>query len=38
MIGAAVLLILVGLVLIVVAVASWQGRLPRNALAGVRTL
>ncbi len=37
MIVSAVILILVGLVLIVVAVASWQGRLPRNALAGVRT-
>jgi uncharacterized membrane protein len=37
MIGAAVLLILAGLVLIVVAVASWQERLPRNVLAGVRT-
>jgi uncharacterized membrane protein len=37
MIGAAVLVIVLGLVLIVVAVASWQGRLPRNILAGVRT-
>jgi uncharacterized membrane protein len=37
MIGAAVLIIVLGLVLIVVAVASWQERLPRNMLAGVRT-
>jgi uncharacterized membrane protein len=37
MIGGAVLIILVGLVLIVLAVASWQERLPRNFLAGVRT-
>lgn len=37
MIVSAVILILAGLALIVVAVASWQGRLPRNALAGVRT-
>ena len=37
MIVPAVILILLGLVLIVVAVASWRGRLPRNILAGVRT-
>lgn len=37
MIVPAVILILVGLVLIVMAVASWQERLPRNGLAGVRT-
>ncbi len=37
MIVPAVILILVGLVLVVVAVASWQERLPRNSLAGVRT-
>jgi uncharacterized membrane protein len=37
MIGAAVLIIVLGLVVIVVAVASWQGRLPRNSFAGVRT-
>jgi uncharacterized membrane protein len=37
MIGAAVLIIVVGLILIVLAVASWQERLPRNILAGVRT-
>ena len=37
MIVPAVILILAGLVLIVVAVASWQERLPRNILAGVRT-
>jgi hypothetical protein len=37
MIVPAVILILAGLVLIVVAVASWQERLPRNALAGLRT-
>jgi uncharacterized membrane protein len=37
MIVPAVILILAGLVLIVVAGASWQGRLPRNVLAGVRT-
>jgi uncharacterized membrane protein len=37
MIVPAVILILVGLVLVVLAVASWQGRLPRNIVAGVRT-
>ena len=37
MIVPAVILIVLGLVLIVVAVASWQERLPRNILAGVRT-
>ena len=37
MIVPAVILILAGLALIVVAVASWQERLPRNILAGVRT-
>lgn len=37
MIVPAVILIVVGLVLIVLAVASWQGRLPRNFVAGVRT-
>lgn len=37
MIVPAVILILAGLVLIVVAVASWQERLPRNSFAGVRT-
>lgn len=37
MIGAAVLVIVVGLVLIVLAAASWRGRLPRNSFAGVRT-
>jgi uncharacterized membrane protein len=37
MIGAAVLVIVVGLVLVVLAVASWQERLPRNSFAGVRT-
>jgi uncharacterized membrane protein len=37
MIVPAVIVILAGLVLIVVAVASWQERLPRNSLAGVRT-
>src|ERR1700749_4163211 len=37
MIGAAVLIIVVGLILIGLAVASWQERLPRNGLAGVRT-
>jgi|HubBroStandDraft_2_1064218.scaffolds.fasta_scaffold374495_2 uncharacterized membrane protein len=37
MIVPAVIVILAGLALIVVAVASWQERLPRNALAGVRT-
>ena len=37
MIVATVILILAGLALIVVAVASWQERLPRNSLAGVRT-
>ncbi len=37
MIVPAVILILVGLVLIVLAVASRQGRLPRNIVAGVRT-
>jgi uncharacterized membrane protein len=37
MIVPAVILILAGLALIVLAVASWQERLPRNGLAGVRT-
>jgi uncharacterized membrane protein len=37
MIVPTVILILAGLALIVVAVASWQERLPRNSLAGVRT-
>lgn len=37
MIGPAVILILAGLGLIWLAVASWQERLPRNGLAGVRT-
>ncbi len=37
MIVATVILILAGLALIAVAVASWQERLPRNSLAGVRT-
>ena len=37
MIVPALILILAGLGLIWLAVASWQERLPRNALAGVRT-
>ncbi len=37
MIGPAMILILAGLGLIWLAVASWQGRRPRNGLAGVRT-
>lgn len=37
MVGPAVIVILIGLGIIWLAVRMWQERLPRNALAGVRT-
>jgi uncharacterized membrane protein len=35
--GAAIVLVLAGLVIVWVAIRSWQGRLSRNYVAGVRT-
>jgi uncharacterized membrane protein len=37
MIGAAIVLVLAGLVIVWLAIRSWQGRLTRNYVAGVRT-
>jgi uncharacterized membrane protein len=37
MIGAAIVLVLAGLVVVWLAIRSWQGRLSRNYVAGVRT-
>ena len=37
MIGPGVIIALVGLLVIWVAIRMWQGRLPRNSIAGVRT-